>query len=337
LDQFYHNAEVSADGHHWVTSAYATDYVQKFWPSMYGGKGRNARLDLHDDPVAYSTGGFLWDLCAAADIDYRSYGEFARVRGAEPGKVRAAVPSLEGHFHPTYMGSDAIGRMSDSRRLELWLAEFRQFEARGEMPRFTVMSLPGDHLLGTRPGVQTPRAMMAENDLVLGKIVEAISHSRFWPQTAVFVVEDDAQNGPDHVDCHRTVALLAGPHVRRNAVDSTMYSASSMLRTMELLLGLPPLSQYDAAAIPMWAAFMAEADPRPYECLPARVPLDEKNTADAYGSQRSVELTLDEADTADDSVYNEILWRAVKGRVAPPPPRNVAAFVMPREETGKED
>ena len=130
LDHLFHDAEVSADGHHWVTSAYATDYVEKFWPSMYGGRGRQG-TDLHDDPVAFSRGGFLWDRCAAAGISYRSYGEFARIRGAEPGKVRAAMPSLEGHIHPTYMGADAIGKMSDLRRLELWLAEFRQFEAPG--------------------------------------------------------------------------------------------------------------------------------------------------------------------------------------------------------------
>jgi len=332
LDRFFHDAEVSADGHHWVTSAYATDYVEKFWPSMYGGRGRKARVDLHDDPVAFSKGGFLWDLCAAAGISYRSYGEFARVRGAEPGKVRAAMPSLEGHFHPTYMGADAIGKMSDLRRLELWLAEFRQFEARGEMPRFTVLSLPGDHLLGTRRGIQTPRAMMAENDLALGKMIEAISHSRFWKQTAVFVVEDDAQNGPDHVDCHRTVALVASPYVARRSVDSTMYSTSSMLRTMELILGLPPLTQYDAAAAPMWAAFQPQPDLRPYDCLPARVPLDEKNTAGAFGAQRSNQLTLDEADTVDDAVYNEILWHAIKGRDVRMPPRKVAAFVMERRE-----
>ena len=337
FDHFFHDAEVSADGHHWVTSAYATDYVEKFWPAMYGGRGQKMRMDLHDDPVAFSKAGFLWDLCAAAGISYRSYGEFARVRGAEPGKVRAAMPSLEGHIHPTYMGADAIGKMPDLRRLELWLDEFRRFEAQGEMPRFTVLSLPGDHLLGTRPGIQTPRAMMAENDLVLGKMIEAISHSRFWKHTAVFVVEDDAQNGPDHVDCHRTVALVASPYIRRRLVDSTMYSTSSMLRTMELILGLPPLTQYDAAATPMWAAFQQQPDLRPYNCQPARVPLDEKNSTAAYGAERCRRLTLDEADTVDETVYNEILWHAIKGPGVRVPPRKVAAFVMERREKEEDD
>jgi DNA-binding beta-propeller fold protein YncE len=337
FDNFYHDAEVSADGHHWVTSAYATDYVEKLWPSMYAGRGRTARRDLHDDSVAFSTGGFLWDLCARANISYRSYGEFARIRGAEPGKVRAATPSLEGHIHPTYYGADGIAMMSDSRRLELWSEEFKKFEEQGEMPRFTVLSLPGDHLLGTRPGAQTPRAMMAENDVVLGRMLEAISHSKFWPQTAVFVVEDDAQNGPDHVDCHRTVALVASPFLRRGFVDKSMYSTSSMLRTMELILGLPPLTQYDAAALPMWAAFQSKPDLLPYSAAPAVIPLDELNTAAAYGADQSLKLTLEEADTAPDGVYNEILWRAIKGHDVPLPPRKIAAFVMERSASTKTD
>jgi len=137
--------------------------------------------------------------------------EFTRLRGAEPGQVRAAMPSLEGHIHPRYFGADGISARSDIKRLELWLEEFREFEKTGEMPRFTVLSLPGDHLLGTRPGRQTPRAMMAENDLAIGTMIEAISRSRFWKETVIFVVEDDAQNGPDHIDCHRTVALAVSP------------------------------------------------------------------------------------------------------------------------------
>jgi hypothetical protein len=326
FDNFYHDAEVSADGHHWVTSAYATDYVQKFWPSMYAGRGRE-RPSLHDDPVAFSSGGFLWDLCKEAGLSYRSYGEFARLQGAEPGKVKAATPSLEGHIHPTYIGTDGIRVFSDSQRLELWLADFRAFEKQKEMPRFQVLSLPGDHTVGTRPKSQTPSAMLAENDLALGKIVEAISNSRFWKSTVICVVEDDAQNGPDHVDCHRTIALVVSPFNRRGMVDSTMYSTSSMLRTMELILGLRPLTQYDAAATPMWAAFQAEPDARPYKAMPAQVPIDEKNMASAYGAQRSLALALDEADEAPDDVLNEILWKSIQGADRPVPPRKVAAFV----------
>jgi hypothetical protein len=285
---------------------------------------------LHDDPVAYSAAGFIWDLCAQAGISYRSYGEFARIAFSRPGTVRAATPSLVGHIHPTYIGSDGILLMSDRRRLELWLEEFRSFESKGDMPRFTVLSLPGDHLLGTRPGVQTPRAMMAENDFALGRMVEALSGSRFWKEMAIFIVEDDTQAGPDHVDAHRAPALVVSPYSKRNIVDSTMYSSSSVLRTMELILGLPPLTQFDAAATPMWGTFCSKPDYRPYSALPPLVDLDETNPANAYGAQRSIELTLEAADTSDDREYNEIIWKAIRGAESPLPPKRVATFVMPR-------
>jgi YVTN family beta-propeller protein len=332
LDNLYHDAEVSADGHHWVTSAYATDYVEKFWPAMYGGKGQRARLDLHDDAVAYSAAGFLWDLCAKAGITYRSYGEGARIRFAAPGHVRPATPSLEGHIHTTYYGADGIQQMSDRRRFELWEQEFRAFERSGAMPRLTVMSLPGDHLVGTKAGLQTPTAMMAENDLALGRIVDTLSHSRYWKQMAVFVVEDDTQDGPDHVDVHRAPVFVASPYVRRGIVDSAMYSSSSVLRTMELILGLPPMTQYDSAAAPMWTAFQSRPDPRPFTARAASVNIEERNSASAYGAERSKEMLLDVADSEDDREYSELIWKAVRGQRSPLPPRKVAAFVDERRK-----
>jgi YVTN family beta-propeller protein len=329
LDNVFHNAEVSASGHHWVTSAYSTDYVEKFWPAMYGGKGRQ-RPSLHDDPEAYSAAGFLWDLCARAGLSYRSYGEFARMAFAEPGTVRPAMPSLVGHIHPTYYGADGIQQMPDRKRLELWKADFERIAAAGDLQRLTILSLPGDHLVGTKPGFQTPRAMMAENDWALGQIVDTLSHSRFWEQMAIFVVEDDTQGGPDHVDVHRGPTLVLSPYVRRHTVDSTMYSSSSVLRTIEAILGLPAMTQYDAAATPMWASFQAKPDLQPYAGLAARVDLSEMNTSRTYGAQRSIELGLDVADTADDREYNEIIWKAVKGAASPVPPRRVASFVASR-------
>jgi YVTN family beta-propeller protein len=331
LDNVYHDAEVSADGHHWVTSAYATDYVEKFWPAMYGGKGQRARLDLHDDPVAYSAAGFLWDLCVRAGVSYRSYGEGARIRFAPPGRVRAATPSLEGHIHPTYYGADGIQQMSDRRRYDLWEQEFREFERNRAMPRFTVMSLPGDHLVGTKVGMQTPVAMMAENDLVLGRIIDRLSRSRYWNQMAIFVVEDDTQDGPDHVDVHRAPVFVASPYIRRGVVDSTMYSSSSVLRTMEMILGLPPMTQYDSAATAMWAAFQARPDMRPYSARPASVDIDAKNTASAYGAERSREMLLDVADSEDDREYGDLIWKAVRGAGATVPARRVGAFVKGRD------
>lgn len=356
FDNLYHNAEVSMDGHFWVTAGYATDYVEKFWPGAYSGKGR-PRLGVHDDSIAYPSSGFLWDLCAENGITYRSYGEFARVwipegdekyptlenlqktklswshEDYERGlKIRPATPSLEGHYHPQYAGADYIQGMSDSKRFDIWVEEFHQFIEAGEMPRFTVLSLPGDHLLGTRPGVQTPRAMMAENDLVLGKMIEEISKSPFWEKTAIFVIEDDPQAGPDHVDCHRTVALVASPYAKRGIVDSTMYSSSSMLRTMEEILGLPPMTQYDAYATPMWNAFQSKPDYRPYTAILNRIPLDEMNPENGYGAQLSKELPIDQADVADDHIYSELLWHAIQGEDTPFPPRKRAAFVMDIKE-----
>jgi Phosphoesterase family len=199
------------------------------------------------------------------------------------------------------------------------------------MPRLQVLSLPGDHTVGTIPGFPTPRAMMAENDYALGRIVEAISRSRFWKNTAIFVLEDDTQGGPDHVDAHRTVALLASPWAKRGYADNTMYSSSSVLRTMEMLLGLPPMSQFDAAATPMWASFQSKPDLRPFELRPGQIRFNEMNPTSAYGARRSMQLALDAADEAPDEEFTEILWKAVKGENSPLPPRRVAAFVRPRD------
>jgi hypothetical protein len=172
--------------------------------------------------------------------------------------------------------------------------------------------------------------MLADNDLALGRIVETIAQSPIWKESAIFVVEDDAQNGSDHIDCHRTVGLVVSPYTRLHAVDKTMYSTSSMLKTMELILGLPPMTQYDAAATPMWHSFQAKPDPSPYVAKANRIPLDEKNTAQAYGAKRSLAMALDEADEAPEQELNEIIWRAIRGARSEMPPRRVAAFVLER-------
>ncbi|HLJ17844.1 MAG TPA: bifunctional YncE family protein/alkaline phosphatase family protein [Bryobacteraceae bacterium] len=323
IDNLYHNAEVSATGHYWVNSAYSSDYVEKLWPSTYSGRGKKVRPEYHGDPETYPSHGFLWDLCARFGLTYRIYGEFAHVYN---GRVRAETPNIEGHFNPTYTGADNIQNMGDMERFGIWLKEFRQFERQGSMPQFQVLSLPGDHTVGSRPGKQTPRAMLAENDLALGNMIDALTHSVFWKDLAIFVIEDDPQNGPDHVDCHRTVALVISPYVRHHFVDHTMYSAVSMLRTMELLLGLPPMSQYDASAVPMWNLFQSSADGQPYTARGPGIPLDEKNTLRSYGALKSMAMDLDEADNADDDELNEIVWKSVKGPSSAMPPRRIAAF-----------
>jgi hypothetical protein len=188
------------------------------------------------------------------------------------------------------------------------------------MPQFIIMSLGEDHTDGTTPGAFTPQACVASNDLALGKLLDAVSHSPLWPQTAIFVIEDDAQNGPDHVDAHRTVCLVASPYTKRKFVDSTQYSTVSLIRTMELILGLEPLSQYDAAAQPMFNAFMMEPDLTPYVHEPAGINLEEVNEKTAYGADRSMEMDFSEYDQIDDFELNEILWRSIMGEDAPIPP-----------------
>ncbi len=338
LDGFFVDAEVSYDGHAFSTGAYATDYVEKMWPTNYGNRGgryqsegggqmRNAYGN-----VTAPLNGYIWDACTRAGISVRSYGEFA-MRGPEPegehdtgiGEVVATVPGLKGLVHPDYPPYDL--KIPDNRRVDVWLREFRQFEQTGKLPRLNIIRLGNDHTAGTSPGYPTPRAMVAENDVALGRIVEAISNSPYWKESAIFVLEDDAQSGPDHVDAHRSPALVISPYSRRAAVDSTLYTTSGMLRTMELILGLPPMSQYDAAATPMYRAFQPLPALTPYRLRPARIDLEEKNLETAWGAAASAKMDLAEADRTPEQELNEIVWKSVKGAASPMPPPVRAAFV----------
>lgn len=314
LDNFYADAEVSADGHNWSTAAYATDYVEKIWPYGYGGHGHDYDYE-GTNPITYPDAGFIWDACKRAGVSYRSYAEF--VLRASDGTLKATVPSLEGHFSPIFEPYNLD--VPDMKRVEQFLTEFREYEKNGDLPRFIIMRLPNDHTYGTRPGKPTPRAMVAENDLALGTLVEALSRSRFWKEMAIFVLEDDAQNGPDHVDAHRSIALVISPYVKRRSVDSTLYTTCSVLRTMELILGLEPLSQYDAAATPMYRCFTDKPDFTPYTCRPARWDINEKNPANAWGWRESLAMDLSQEDRIDDLLFSEIIWRSVKGADSPMP------------------
>jgi hypothetical protein len=195
------------------------------------------------------------------------------------------------------------------------------------LPRFLVLHLGEDHCLGTTPGRRTHQACVANNDLALGRLVEAVSKSKYWPQTAIFVIEDDAQDGPDHVDSHRTVGLVISPYVKRGSVESNQYSTAGMIRTMELILGLPPLSQYDAAARPMFACFTDKPDLRPYQYEPARIDVNAVNAKNAYGAERSRKMDFSDFDRIDDAELNEVLWQAVKGEDVPLPPTVRRAIV----------
>jgi YVTN family beta-propeller protein len=332
FDNFYVESEVSADGHEWSMAAYATDYVEKLWPLNYRGSPQKKigyPAEGANVQIAPSAGGYIWDRCKEAGVSYRSYGEFV-VNG-----LTANVPAttkfknLEGHFDPMYRSFDMD--YTDQKRADRFIAELQRMEKEDDMPRFQVMRLPNDHTSGTRVGKPSPTAQVADNDLALGRVVEAISKSKFWKETAIFVVEDDAQNGSDHVDAHRSVGMVISPYTKRNQVDSTMYSTSSMLRSMELILGLKPMSQFDAAARPMYNAFTMKADFTPYTHLPANINLNEKNRPDAFGAAFSEKINLAKEDQADDLLFNEIIWKSVKGKNSPMPPPVRAAFVIPKD------
>ncbi len=256
--------------------------------------------------------------------------------GKKPGDPAVArVKALEGHFDPQFHGWDLD--YPDVKRAGRFIDELHRYEKEGGLPQFIVLRLPNDHTIGTQVGKPTPRAMVADNDLALGMVVEAVSKSKFWKDTAIFSIEDDAQNGPDHVDAHRTEALVVSAYTKRNYVDSTLYSTSSMARTIELILGLKPMSQFDAAARPLANAFSAKPDLTPYEHVAARADLKETNGAEASGAKRSTGFDFTEEDKVDDLLFNEVIWRSVKGAESPVPAPVRAAFVMPRGKADGDD
>ncbi|MGD1030425.1 MAG: alkaline phosphatase family protein [Opitutaceae bacterium] len=348
LDNFYANAEVSAGGHEWSTAAYSSEFVERSWPVYYGHRpGSSApagpRPAYENVPYPAEGGfaaalpqlGYIWDQAARAGVSYRSFGEFVTVGKTTADPAEARLPALRGHIDPRYRGFDLDYR--DQNRADEYLAELRKYEAAGDMPRLQIVRLPNDHTSAARAGHWTPQAMVADNDLALGRVIEAVSHSRFWPQTAVFVVEDDAQNGPDHVDAHRTVAMVASPYCRGGSVDSTPYTTCSMLRTMELILGLQPMSQFDAAANPMRASFQAAADVTPYTARPARVDLDEKNKPRTKIARISEGFDLSREDAVEEQIFNRVIWAAVRGENDPMPAPVHAAFVRALPKADDDD
>ena len=338
LDNFYCNGVLSADGHQWTDEGLVTDYLEK----SFGGFTRSYPYE-GDDVMAFASSGFIWDQALRAGLTFRDYGEMVHARmtpddatwqqiyhdfqtGERNVKIEATTPvrGLEPYIHPTYVGFPLT--VPDVYRAQMFLKEFRQFEAKGELPNFIIMLLPADHTSGTVPGLPTPNASVADNDLALGQIVEAVSKSRFWPETAIFVVEDDPQAGLDHVDGHRTVALCVSPYTRRAHVEHTHYNQTSMLRTIELILGVGPLTQLTMAANPMAECFTAKPSLSPYTARPNNIPLDEMNPPlealsgkRRHYAQQSLELPLDEVDQADEGVFNRIPWHAAKGYDVPYP------------------
>ena len=317
LDNFYVDAEVSEDGHNWSMGAYATDYLEKNWPTYYGGRGGKYDGEGNRE-VANNKGGFIWDDCRRVGVSYRTYGEFAD-------DYKPNIRTLQGHFCPYYTGWDLGVR--DTVRVSQWKQEFDSLLAVNALPRFSTVRLGNDHTEGLKKGKPTPFAHVADNDLAVGEFVEHLSKSPIWAQSVVFILEDDAQNGPDHVDAHRSPVYIAGGLVKRHFVDHTMYSTSSVLRTIELILGLPPMTQYDAAATPLWRCFQVQPDLNVFHALPANVDLGEKNIAWNEMARKSAGLDFTKEDRIPDNLFNEILWKGIRGMDARVPAPSRAAFV----------
>ena len=317
LDNFYVDAEVSADGHNWSTAAYATDFVEKSWPSNYSGRGGEYDFEGSRGEVAEPKDGFLWDYCRRAGRSFRSYGEFVF-------KGKPTTATIATSYCPTYAGFDL--QVKDVDREKVWEQDFDRLVAANQLPDLSIIRLPNDHTYGARKGQLSPLSYAADNDLALGRLIEHLSHSPVWKESVVMIVEDDAQNGPDHIDAHRSTAYLVGPYIRRHAVVHAAYTTSGMLRTLELILGLPPMSQYDAAALPLWACFTARPDFRPYALRPAITPLDVRNTAYNAPARRAELFDMSREDAAPDLAFNENIWQAVRGEHSRmPAPRRSAA------------
>lgn len=316
LDNFYANAEVSADGHNWSMGAYATDYLEKTWPTSYGSRGGG--YDAEGNRAVANNKEFIWDVCSKHNVSFRSYAEFTHMG-------KPTLPVLENHLCTTFTEWDM--KVRDTTRFYQWKNDFDSLFAIDKVPQFNTLRFINDHTEGLRKGRPTPYAHVADNDLAVGLFVDYLSRSPIWKETAIFIIEDDAQDGPDHVDAHRTTAYVAGGFVKRNFVDHTMYSTSSMLRTMELILGLPPMSQYDAAAEPMWRCFSTVPNIAPFTAHPINVDLDAKNTAENFWQKKSETLDFTEADRIPDGEFNKIIWYAVKGLDAEYPGTRRAAFL----------
>lgn len=306
LDNLYCNSEVSVDGHSWCDAAMATDFNQRSWIISYSQHGHLPGNEEMSAPSA----GYLWDLCRRHGVSYKTYGEGSRL-----------VPSSD------------RGRWTGARdmdKVKWWIQDLQAAEKTGELPQFMIMSLGEDHTRGTAPGAFTPDASVASNDLGLARLVEAASKSRFWNEMAIFVIEDDAQNGPDHVDAHRTAGLVISPYCKQHTVDSTFYTTASMVRTIELILGLPPLTQYDAGATPMFNCFGTTAQLVQYTPIVPKLDLYAKNTKKSPGADESSRMDFREYDHAPEEALNRILWAAAKGPDVPyPTPIHRAVFTAP--------
>ncbi len=298
--------------------------MEKNWPAEYSGRGGSYyELAEGTREIANNKNGFIWNYCNRAGISYRTYGEFAD-------NYKPNIPILKNHFCNYYTGWDLSVR--DTVRFNQWKKDFDSLVSINALPHLNTMRFPNDHTEGMRTGKPTPFAFAADNDLAVGMFLDHLSKSPVWKESVVFILEDDAQDGPDHVDVHRSPVYIAGPYVKRNFVNHAPHTTSGVLRTIELILGLPPMSQYDAAAIPLWQSFTSKPDFSAYDYLPESVDLNDKNMAVNKLSKQSEVLSFSREDEVPEAVFNEILWKGIKGiNSAAPSPRR-AAFVRVKED-----
>jgi hypothetical protein len=302
FDNAYASGEVSESGHYWADAAFVNDYVERTWPSVYANRD-DVDNDLSPLGTALPKNGYIWQSALRKKVSFRVYGELPNVfnpfgTGPNAGKL------VDAYSDKHYVSWDL--RYSDLNREREWRREFNAFVRSGTVPQFEYIWLPNDHTAGSRVNMLTPVAMVAQNDYALGLMVDAISHSPIWKSSLILITEDDAQDGPDHVSDQRTTIFAVSPF-SRGGLQHRHYSTLSLVRTEELLLGLPPLSAYDATAVPLGAALSSVANMAPYDAIPPRVSITARNGAHAYGAKVSASMDLTRPDAVDDDVLNDIL------------------------------
>jgi phospholipase C len=327
LDNFFVDAEVSADGHNWSMGAYANDYLEKTWPSSYGGRGGTYGGEGERE-IANNKGGFIWNNCHRYGVSFRTYGEFMSAG-------RANLPILAANSCARFPVYDLSVR--DTTRFRIWRDDFDSLLAAGRLPRFNTVRMGNDHTEGLRLGRPSPYAHVADNDLAVGMFIEHLAKSPIWNECAVFILEDDAQNGADHVDAHRSTAYVAGGFVKRGYIDHTPYTTTSMLRTIELILGMGPMTQYDAAATPMWRCFDTVARPSAFRARSPDIDFNHLNTARNEWQRRSEQFDFAREDANNDIEFNRVLWHGLKGDRPFPGPRRAGFLAVRKDDDGDDD
>jgi YVTN family beta-propeller protein len=327
LDNFYANAEVSAQGWNWSVAANSNPYSESMWPSNYSGRGGIYPSEISDPATVPNTSldkAYIWQRLAAKGISFRNYGFYVNADKTDPTKMVGTDSVLDAHTDHGYRGFDLNcpdnpdtftprSATCGTPRYTEWKKEFDSYVAKDNLPSMEFLRLPSDHTSGTAAGKPTPRAYVADNDLALGRVVDAVSHSKYWKNTVIMVTEDDAQDGPDHVDAHRTISQVISPYTQHGRVDSTLYSTASMLRTIENIVGVAPMSQFDTFATPMVNAFSTGARMSTYGAVRPAQAGNLSNTASSPMAATSGKQELGTEDMINERTFNEAIWKSVKG------------------------